>query len=185
MLESPPTSPGPIVRSKRSRKWVVLVIAAAILLSALAAAMLTAIMLPSVSAARTAAARMKSKLQLDQLVLALDVYASRHGGAFPADPAAWQDELLAGGVATADLFTAPQAAAGMVSYYYVPGWTSDDAGQVILYENPALHAGTGGGGYIVLVGGDVEWVDGPAFLARIDAITLPDGTPYAPHRDDN
>jgi hypothetical protein len=49
----------------------------------------------------------------------------------------------------------------------------------------ALHAGTGGGGYIVLVGGDVEWVDGPAFLARIDAITLPDGTPYAPHRDDN
>lgn len=185
MLESPPTTPGPIVRSKPSRKWVVLVIAAAILLSAVAAVMLTAIMLPSVSAARTAAARMKGKLQLDQLVLALDVYASKHGGAFPPDAAAWQDELLGGGVATADLFTAPQASPGMVSYYYVPGRTSDDAGRVILYENPDLHEESGGGGYVVLVGGNVEWIDGPAFLARIDAITLADGTPYGPHREDD
>jgi hypothetical protein len=195
MAEQPPTRPGPIVPPKRSKAWIILVIAGVvmILLGVAAVIGLMSLMLPSVSAARAAAGRMKSQVQLSQLAVAMDVYASDHGGAFPADAAAWQDALLDGGLASQASFVAPQARPGMTSYYYVPGWTNTDVDRILLYENPDLYeseagdegGGEGRGGHIVFVGGTVEWVEGPEYLARIDSIALRDGTPYSPHREDD
>ncbi len=69
------------------------------------------------------------------------------------------------------------------SYYYVPSDSlTDDPTRVLLYTDPALYRGKGGRvGYHDNQSG---WLDAPEFDDVLSSLTLPDGTPWAPHLDD-
>ena len=115
---------------------------------------------------------------LTLIVNAMYFYA-QDGGMFPED----LEELVSqGGKITSAAFTCPADVEGSQSYYYVPGYgLSSDLDQIILYEDPLIHAD--GGGHIVTVDTTVRFVDSPEFEELIDAIKLPDGTPFAPHEE--
>lgn len=79
-------------------------------------------------------------------------------------------------------FNCPSDVPDTESYFYVPGYDLlSNTEQIILYENPNIHGGEGG--HILTVDNQIEFVYSPEFEERVEAITLPDGTPYAPHED--
>ena len=70
------------------------------------------------------------------------------------------------------------------SYYYVPGYGySSPPSQIIMYDDPANHGGAGG--CVLYADSDFAWLPAPQFEAAINSIKLPDGTPYAPHKNSN
>ena len=99
-------------------------------------------------------------------------------GAFPDD----LDKILDAGYATQRQFTCPSDLPNASSYRYVPGYgTNSDPTQIIMYEDPLVHGGEGGN--VLYQDTHVSFVKSPQLEQLIDAITLPDGTPYTPDED--
>lgn len=69
------------------------------------------------------------------------------------------------------------------SYHYVPSdLLTQDPSQVLIFSDPSLNGGQGG--RVGYHDGHSEWLNKREFYRVISALTLPDGTPWAPHLDD-
>jgi hypothetical protein len=142
------------------------------------------IVFPAMKKGREAAQRVQAAAQLRLLAQGLALYAGDNNGDLPEPGADWQARLARYVSATPayNPFAAPQAASGQVSYYYVPGCSAvrSSPTTIVLYENPDINHGYGGN--IARLDGSVQWLSEPAFTSTIDAIRLPDGRPWTPHR---
>jgi len=108
---------------------------------------------------------------LNAIMDALQIEA-QDTGLFAADLQA----LVTDGLITADRLSCPNAATGVTSYHYVPGYgLNSDLDQIILYEDPLNHYGEGG--HVVRIEGIVEFIASPEYEDVISEITLPDGAP--------
>lgn len=109
-------------------------------------------------------------------------YALFYSGEFPEQEKGWQARLVALGTVTPFNYECPSDNITMgSSYFYVPGYNLDSPpDQIIIYEHPDIHKG---GGHIVTADGTVEFVEHDELLEMLDGLTLPDGTPWAPHKD--
>ena len=152
---------------------------AGLLLSLLTIPLLIGIMLPALGQARQSAMRLQSSAQIRQISMALSSYASEHDGKYPESADGWQELLISRGMVTADMFTSPRTDGIGEDYFYVPGATDDfDSTGLLVYEDPAIDPDA------TLIGFRDMHVDNlpQAEALRILAgLTLPDGTPYAPH----
>lgn len=142
------------------------------------------IVLPALGKARMAATRLKDQTQLREISQALFEYSSNHADVLPGPGEDWRQILLDEGYITdPDVFASATGAPAEGSFYYVPAdELTFDGSQVLLYSDPDLYAGYGG-----LIGyhdNHVEWVYSPTFEQIVQSLTLPDGTPWAPHLDD-
>ena len=146
--------------------------------------LLIAILLPSLSRAREIAKITVCSANMAGIGQALYIYAQDEpDGLFPEQGCDWATRLVNAGYTTRRQFICPSDyQTTRSSYYYVPGYgTSSNPRQIILYERPDIHGGEGGN--ILYQDCHVEFVSSPEFEEAIDAITLPDGTPWAPHEE--
>jgi hypothetical protein len=118
---------------------------------------------------------------MQQIGHALYAYAQQDG-MFPEKDADWTARLLnAGYIKQEQLLCPSQMAMSGTSYFYVPGYgIHSKPTQIILYEYPDAHGGEGG--HVLYQDAHVTWLPSPQFEEAIDSITLPDGTPYTPHK---
>jgi hypothetical protein len=143
--------------------------------------LLIAMLVPSLSRMRELSKRTVCAANMRGIGQALYIYAQDDPQTFPELGADWQARLIDAGYTTQRQFWCPSdlRTAGS-SYYYVPGYgTSSDPEQIILYEDPAIHGGEGG--HIMFQDSRVAFVPSPEYEQMINAITLPDGTPWTPH----
>lgn len=116
------------------------------------------ILLPALGAAQNKAQQIVSQSQIRELTQGAVVFAGKDE-AFPTQEQ-WPDALFGLGVINADTMISPAEDGDGVSYIYVPGPFSQDANQILVYEDPKhFHDG-------VLVGfadGHVELVDHDIF----------------------
>ena len=83
---------------------------------------------------------------------------------------------------TPRILRCPSATLFAKSYYYVPGYgVKSDPNQIIMYENPRNHGGKGGN--VLYQDDHVMFIKSPQFEQLINAIKLPDGSPYTPDED--
>ncbi len=123
--------------------------------------------------------RQVSAARLVQIGQALSAYADANAGAFP-ERGANLASRLAPYSSNPQLLHPPGMPPSQVWFHYVPGWTkSAKETEVLLYEDPA--ATDGSGGVILHVSLFHEFVAQPEYSAKIDAITLSDGTRWTPH----
>lgn len=112
---------------------------------------------------------------------ALTTYSQQNNGTLP-DTDNWE-RAVRQLHADASILVSPNAAPADVSYYYVPlgdlSSLPSPATTVMAYTNPDHYKGLGG--VVLFADGSVRWIENPAFQSTIDAIVLPDGTPYTPH----
>jgi prepilin-type processing-associated H-X9-DG protein len=143
--------------------------------------LLISILLPSLSRARELSKRTVCAANMRGIGQSMYIYA-QDGGMFPEEGADWQGRLVGAGLTMPQQFLCPSdSLVSGSSYYYVPGYgVESDPEQVILYEDPAIHGGEGGN--ILTQDGHVGFVRSPRYEEMIDSITLPDGTPWAPHK---
>lgn len=141
--------------------------------------LLIAILLPSLSRARELSKRTVCAANLRGIGQAIYIYAvDEDDGAFPDD----LSKVIKAGNATPKQFTCPSDLTNASSYHYVPGYgTNSDPTQIIMYEDPLVHGGEGGN--VLYQDSHVVFVKSPQIEQLIDAITLPDGTPYTPGED--
>jgi len=151
-------------------------------LSILLVPMMIAILLPSLSRARELSKRQVCMARMSAIGQALYTYAQDDPQMFPELGADWQARLIDAGYCSPQQFLCPSDSRMTgSSYYYVPGYsTTSDPTQIILYEDPANHGGEGGN--ILYQDAHVAFVRSPEYEEEIDSITLPDGTPWAPHK---
>lgn len=129
-------------------------------------------------AAQRRAERQVASAKLKNIGVCLVNYASANGGALPPADANLLAVLAPFGLTTA---WAADREGRMNWFHYVPGRdASSPASAVILYEDPASTRGAGG--CIVAANGLLTFLPEPQFTATIDALTLPDGTPWTPHK---
>jgi prepilin-type processing-associated H-X9-DG protein len=149
--------------------------------SLLVVPLMISILLPSLSRARELSKRTVCGANMRAIGQAMHIYA-QDGGMFPEEGADWQGRLVGAGLTMPQQFLCPSdSLVSGSSYYYVPGYgVESDPEQVILYEDPAIHGGEGGN--ILTQDGHVGFVRSPRYEEMIDSITLPDGTPWAPHK---
>lgn len=142
-----------------------------------------AIMLPALGEARQAARLVHSGSNMRGISMALMNYSIENKDAMPEMGADLETRLAPYGVAPG-MFTAAEAPAHGPSYYYVPiGRVSDvryPASTVILYESPDMPNRKSWN--VAYVDGSVRVLKEAEYRQAIDSITLPDGTPYAPHK---
>lgn len=133
------------------------------------------ILLPALSRARELAKRTLCSANLRGTGMAMYIYASDNSGDFPGDICT----LVQTGEVSPRQLMCPSAG-DWQSYYYVPGYGDNTPGnQIIMYEDPRNHQGEGGN--VLRLDGSTRFVQSPAYDELIEAIKLPDGTPYAPH----
>ncbi len=144
--------------------------------------LLSMILLPLLSRTRELSKRTVCAASMRGIGQAMYIYAE-DGGMFPEKGADWQGRLLAAGSTAPGQFLCPSdTLVSGSSFYYVPGYgVESDPKQVIMYEDPAIHGGEGGN--ILTQDGHVGFVRSPRYGEMIDSITLPDGTPWTPHKD--
>jgi len=140
------------------------------------------VLLPALGAARNSARQVMSQAQMRQIGMALEMYASDNQGAFP-EAGADLRQRLGTHLTGPSVWEAPGAEPGITSYFYVPIGGHDAASnpttQALLYENPQLHRKRGGS--VLYADLSVVNYDQPQYSVIIDAVTLPDGTPWTPH----
>jgi prepilin-type processing-associated H-X9-DG protein len=143
--------------------------------------LMISIMLPALSRARELSKRTVCAANMRGIGQALLIYA-QDDGMFPEKGADWQARLVNAGIVMPTQFLCPSDTRVSGSlFYYVPGYGDDsDPAQIILYEDPTIHGGEGGN--ILYQDGHVAFVKSPQYEKEINAITLPDGTPWAPHK---
>ena len=138
---------------------------------------LVALMLPALAQARQAAFQLQSQTHARMIAQGLIMYESGYGEMPLAD--AWADALLYDNYITPDVLEAPNGPIGVTAYFYVP--MSEDAawGQhILVYEHPGVNPD---GGIVAYADGSSAFISEPEFSQIIGSLTLPDGTPYAPH----
>ena len=144
--------------------------------------LMIAILLPALGRARVGGSkRTVCQANMRGIGQALYIYA-QDDGMFPEKGADWQARLVNACTAAPKQFLCPSDTGGSgSSYYYVPGYgDNSDPAQIILYEDPTIHGGRGGN--ILYQDGHVAFVKSPQYEKEINAITLPDGTTWAPHK---
>jgi len=141
--------------------------------------LMIAILLPSLSRARELSKRTVCSANIKGIGTALQTYASANQGAFPESEDDWVARL---GVNVSNMqLVCPSTAdvPGMVSYHYVPGYTTgSDPNQIIVYEDPSNHMNEGGN--VMYLDGRVQFVKTPQLQPMISSIKLPNGRPYTP-----
>lgn len=149
-------------------------------LSLLLIPLMISIFLPSLSRARELSKRTVCSAQLRGIGQALYIYAQDEpDGLFPERGCDWVARLSTNTLPRQFICPSDYQTARS-SYYYVPGYgTKSDPRQIILYERLDIHSGEGGN--ILYQDSHVSFVKSPEFEEAIDAITLPDGTPWTPH----
>jgi len=153
-----------------------------ILVSILVIPLLIGIMLPAFAQARESAQRLKASADMRQMSHALVEIANNNNGQFPDSADGWQQRLIDTGFVTPDMFVSPRTDGVGDDYFYVPGYTDDfDATGVLIYEDPDLDPD---GTLIGYRDSHVEYVPQTQATRILSALTLPDGTPYAPHDED-
>lgn len=119
--------------------------------------------------------------QLESIHSSLVSYAYVFDGEFPEQEKGWQNRLVSMGMVAPYDFECPSDRITLgSSYFYVPGYNmGSPPDQIVVYEHPDIHKG---GGHIVTVDGTVRFVERDEFLDLLDELTLPDGTPWSPHK---
>lgn len=139
---------------------------------------LGALMLPALGRAREAAMQARGSAQARGVAMAVMQYHSANNAML--SPESWEDELVAGAWVTREQLAGWQGSD--TAYYFVPqpadGSTLGDQSVVLVYEHPDYLPD---GGNIAYADGRAVWIEEPRFSEIINALTLPDGTPYAPH----
>ncbi len=145
------------------------------------AGLMLVFMLPMLGVFRDASNRVQCAANMHEIGMALFAYDSDYGS-FPVEGADWQSLLVNGSYLSTPICTCPSDARGTgPSYYYVPGDTSGaEPSRIMAYEHLTNHDGWGG--HILYADGHVEFKDSPEFEELIDAIVLPDGRSWAPHK---
>ena len=151
-------------------------------LSLIAVPILLAIMLPSLSRARELSKRIVCSSQLQAIGMAMTQYSLSTGAACTDF-----DQLLDAGYVSPGQFRCPSDAQGPCSYYFVPhpdpaAEDYADPKRIVVYEHPLIHGGEGGN--VLWADGHVSFEKSPGYDQLIDSLTLPDGTPFAPHDED-
>ncbi|MDX2132005.1 MAG: hypothetical protein SFY69_08135 [Planctomycetota bacterium] len=141
------------------------------------------VLMPAISKARDAALSMQSMAQMRMIQQGLVTYAVDNGDTLPPLGVDLPSVLAPYGV-TGEMFTSPRPPASGPSYFYVPlgnmSRIESPPQTVLLYENPTIPGPPWMVGY---ADGSVISVQTEAeYRAIIDAIVLPDGTPFTPHK---
>lgn len=182
MTELPPPIPDAPRKNSIGPGAIIGIIVAVVVVMVMCAGLLLGLLLPALGKARQSAQMLKSSAQMRMIAMSLQVYAMDNDNQYPEAGADLRTRL--GTVVPPDSWEAPEAPAGMTSYYYVPlgdmTRIQDPARTVLLYENPALPKRTTWN--VVFADGRADLLGGTQFRQLIDALTLPDGTPYAPHK---
>lgn len=135
----------------------------------------TSIALPSLARAREIAKRAVSASNLRQVGMACHSHASDHNNRFPAT----LDELVQGGVLTAEALRSPRDAGPGPSYVYIAGQTeASDPRNVLAYERIVGDEGTN----VLFLDGHVEFMKLPAFEAALRATAERLGRPLEAER---
>lgn len=142
---------------------------------------LVALLLPAVSRARENAMQIMGGVQARQIAQSLMQYRADNQRYPDADT--WADDLIAGTYAIEEeLFWAVNSDSQQRVYFFVPqdenAANPNDPTTILVYEHPDVFER---GGNIAYADGHVEFIAEPQFSQIINALTLPDGTPYAPH----
>lgn len=139
-----------------------------------------AILLLALDRVRTGTRKLYSSSQMRNIATALQSYANDYDAHLPPPDADWVGLLVYRAEVPAEFFVSPAAKdRSVVSYFYVPSDTiTDSPTRVLLYEMPGLFRNG------VLIGyhdGRVDFVPTDEAMQVISSLTLPDGTPWAPH----
>ncbi|MEM7629700.1 MAG: DUF4190 domain-containing protein [Planctomycetota bacterium] len=149
-------------------------------------ALVAGIMLPALGAARQAALTTRDAVNVRAIAQGLTLYAQNNNDALPPVDADWRALLIDGGYAPIEVFETPYlngAATGVHSYVYLPADSiTFNARQVLVYTNPQLTPD--GGTNVAFHDNHIEFIDAMTFEAMVPAFSLPDGTPFVPHLDE-
>ncbi len=128
------------------------------------------------------ARRIEDQTRIERVVTDLHTFAENNNGRLPGPDEDWRAMLIREGT-PATAFSSLVETAPRPFLHYVPATELTQVdGRVLLYTDPGLYYP--GSGYIAYHDGFVEFVRAPRFARIINALTLPDGTPFAPHLDD-
>jgi prepilin-type processing-associated H-X9-DG protein len=125
--------------------------------------------------------------QLRVVATSMVIYAQDNKGSLPTPDMDWQAVLVNNGSLASNSLTSPRAENSTApSYFIVPGWNLDTvqnpASFIIAYENPTFFTRDTERVNIAYADGSVQQIPLPQATKLIDALTLPDGTPWAPHK---
>lgn len=141
--------------------------------------LLIGLTLPALAKARHSAERLKASAGLRSIGQALSAYAIDNQNTFPETADGWKQRLIDGGYLPAEWFVSPRSDGIGEDYFYVPGARIDyNALAVLVYEDPALDAN---GTLACFRDMHVEYLSPTDATRILSGLTLPDGTPWAPH----
>ena len=138
---------------------------------------------PAFSQAKQASMQIQSSTNIRSIVQGLSIQSDSNGGRFPATADDWQQNLIDGMYADAEYFVSPYTDGIGDDYFLVPGGKSNfDSTRILVYEDPILDPN-----YTLIAYADtqVELVEQAEALRLLNALKLPDGTPWTPHLIEN
>ena len=183
MSQQPAYIPPSPTKKGMSGGTIAAIIGGVVLVIVIVCGGLVAVMLPALGKAREAAKQVVSSSQMRMISMSLQQYAFDNADQLPEAGADLPSRLAKYG-ASANMFTSPNAPSAGPSYIYVPqgkvGDIKNPSQTIVLYENPAIPS---------TMGWNVAYADGLVILISperyhplINAITLPDGTPFVPEK---
>jgi prepilin-type processing-associated H-X9-DG protein len=136
------------------------------------------VFLPALGQARQSARHLKSQSQLQQIGVALHMYATDNNGAFPESEQDWQARLVPRYVPNASIFEIPGHDAGNpATYVYIPGLVLNNvtspASTPVIYESnphPWKHRV-----HVLFADGHVDDIDAD----QLQSVLAPGGKPAA------
>jgi hypothetical protein len=153
-----------------------------ILSSIITIPLIIGILLPALGAARNSAQQLQGSSNVRAIVQAIMTQSDSNSGRFPQTADGWQQNLIDTGFLAPGIFVSPRTDGLGDDYFFVPGGRSGfDATRMLVYEDPALDPDH------TLIGfadGHVERVEQARAMQMLGRLTLPDGTPWAPHLSD-
>lgn len=149
----------------------------------LSAIFMIAIFLPAFSQAKQAAMKIQSSTNIRAIAQGLSLQSNSNGGRFPATADDWQQNLIDNDYAEASNFVSPYTDGFGDDYFFVPGGKDNfNSTRILVYEDPILDPNYTLIGY---ADSQVELVEQAESLRLLNALTLPDGTPWTPHLIEN
>lgn len=179
MSQFPPQMPAPAPKKGLGTGAIIAIVAGVLVV--ICACGGVGVLLPALSKARDSARMIKSSTQMRAIYMSLVMYADANQSWLP--PQGSDVPSLLPDVPPT-MWQSPSAPPSGPSYYYVPLGRLDKienpSSKVILYENPDMPRR--GMWNVVFADGRIDVLQANEYRQLIDGITLPDGTPYTPHK---
>jgi prepilin-type processing-associated H-X9-DG protein len=190
MTQSPPTYPGPLDPPKKGMSTgliIGIVVGLIAIVGGLLLCLAIGILLPALGKARGTARELTASSQLRMVATSMVIYAQDNKGSLPTPDMDWQAMLVSNGSIPSNSLVSPRAEQSTApSFFIVPGWNLDTvqnpASFIIAYENPTFFTRDTERVNIAYADGSVQQIPLAQATKLLDALTLPDGTPWAPHK---